>query len=378
MLSGHLICRNFVDASQCPSGYRLRIVDCLHAIYKALSFNFFNFVDFNMVEYDMRNTLQYGDLNWLVPRKFLAFIGPTENEFLNGRPPEFYVKYFLQNDVKTVIRLNNKFYDSNAFKTVGIEHYDLIFPDGSTPPREILFRFLEISETAPAAIGVHCKAGLGRTGSLIGAYLLKHYHMTAREAIAWMRICRPGSVIGYQQNWLEKIQGMMWSLGAEYRGKLGEPDKIPFHKYGIYSRKWPLDREKMIRAARKKIKSKLSHTRSESVSRASITTSKSTSISEKKTDKSPLKQIMKVIEQHKNTNSESSKRPISTGNNILKKVVFDDKLEKKRSRTRKNKSSTQGDKLNDIKVARQSSPDKFNKLGSLHKVAILFEKTQKR
>lgn len=47
-------------------------------------------------------------------------------------------------------------------------------------------------------------AGLGRTGSLIGCYVIKHYGFTAREAIAWVRLCRPGSVIGLQQEWLEE------------------------------------------------------------------------------------------------------------------------------------------------------------------------------
>nr|CAD7602315.1 unnamed protein product [Timema genevievae] len=60
-------------------------------------------------------------------------------------------------------------------------------------------------------------AGLGRTGSLIGAYLVKHYHMAAREAIAWLRICRPGCVIGRQQTWLEDMEGMLWKLGEDYR-----------------------------------------------------------------------------------------------------------------------------------------------------------------
>jgi cell division cycle 14 len=47
-------------------------------------------------------------------------------------------------------------------------------------------------------------AGLGRTGTLIGAYLMKHHKFTAAEVIAWLRICRPGSVIGPQQNYLEE------------------------------------------------------------------------------------------------------------------------------------------------------------------------------
>ncbi|XP_030762540.1 dual specificity protein phosphatase CDC14B-like [Sitophilus oryzae] len=242
--------RPFLDASQYPCQFTLKLLDCLQAISKAIAFNFFNFEDFNSSEYDLYNKLEFGDINWLVPRKFLAFIGPTDNR--TSHPPEFYIKYFIKNDVKTVIRLNNVLYDSYAFMQVGIQHYNLIFPDGSTPPKDILLKFLYISETAPAAIAVHCKAGLGRTGSLIGAYLIKHYHMSAREAIAWLRICRPGSVIGQQQIWLEKIQSWLWRIGSQYRIEhFGEGDKIPRHKYGIYSKIWPTEREKMIKESRR-------------------------------------------------------------------------------------------------------------------------------
>lgn len=58
---------------------------------------------------------------------------------------------------------------------------------------------------------------MGRTGSLIGAYIVKHYRMTAREAISWLRICRPGSVIGHQQGWLERIEKWLWRQGNAYR-----------------------------------------------------------------------------------------------------------------------------------------------------------------
>lgn len=49
---------------------------------------------------------------------------------------------------------------------------------------------------------MHCKAGLGRTGVLICAYTIKHYGFTPEEAMGYIRICRPGSVIGPQQNYL--------------------------------------------------------------------------------------------------------------------------------------------------------------------------------
>ncbi|XP_050293486.1 dual specificity protein phosphatase CDC14C-like isoform X2 [Anthonomus grandis grandis] len=245
----------FLDASQFPCQFAIKMIDCFQAIAKAQAFNFFNFEDFNASEYDLYNKLEFGDLNWLLPRKFLAFIGPADNR--TAHPPEFYIKYFLKNDVKTVIRLNNVLYDAYTFMQVGIQHYDLIFPDGTTPPKDILLKFLYIAETAPAAIAVHCKAGLGRTGSLIGAYLIKHYRLTAREAIAWLRICRPGSVIGQQQLWLEKIQSWLWRIGSQYRlQNYGEGDKIPRHKYGIYSKTWPMEREKAIRENRQKIQTK--------------------------------------------------------------------------------------------------------------------------
>ena len=49
-----------------------------------------------------------------------------------------------------------------------------------------------------------CTAGLGRTGTLIACYMMKHYRFTAAEAIAWIRIARPGSIIGPQQHYLEE------------------------------------------------------------------------------------------------------------------------------------------------------------------------------
>lgn len=99
----------------------------------------------------------------------------------------------------------------------------MYFLDGSTPSDRIIDKFLDIVESQPAgqAIGVHCKAGLGRTGSLLGCYFMKHYGYTAAEFIGWVRVCRPGSVIGPQQHFLREMQPIMWKEGKAWRAERG-------------------------------------------------------------------------------------------------------------------------------------------------------------
>ena len=136
-----------------------------------------------------------------------------------------------------MIRLNKPSYDGKRFEVGGqIRFVDLFFPDGSTPSDRILDTFLkivdddvadaaEVAATTPAgggAVAVHCKAGLGRTGTLIAAWMMKEFRFTAGEAIGWLRTCRPGSVIGCQQHWLEDQQKVLWARGESEKKKRGE------------------------------------------------------------------------------------------------------------------------------------------------------------
>ena len=211
----------FRDASFGVAVYTINIIDCLKAVEKAKKANFFDFDDFDCDEYEHYEKVQNGDFNWLVPSKFLAFCGPhAQSKIDNGYPlhaPEAYFPYFKLHKVSSVIRLNKKIYDAKRFVKGGFQHEDLFFTDGSTPSDEILQKFLEICEKAPGGIAVHCKAGLGRTGSLIGCYIMKHWRWAAHETIAWLRICRPGSIIGHQQEWMEEKQAEMWLQGTNVK-----------------------------------------------------------------------------------------------------------------------------------------------------------------
>ncbi|RKO99261.1 hypothetical protein CXG81DRAFT_1262, partial [Caulochytrium protostelioides] len=193
------------DAGYGPNTYGITILDCLNGLYKALRIGLLDLQNFNLAEYEFYEKVENGDMNF-VTNKFLALATPKET----SRPHTLFsayrmddlIRFMQERGVSTIVRLNNRTYPSERFVECYLQHHEMYFPDGTTPTDTILQQFLHLAETTPGPIAVHCKAGLGRTGSLIACYLIKHYQFTTSTVIAFMRLIRPGMVVGPQQNWL--------------------------------------------------------------------------------------------------------------------------------------------------------------------------------
>lgn len=175
-----------------------------------------------------------GDFNWISP-SFLAFASPqhqpnyvippsdplyaslprsisaVQRSTTLPRPFKNVLSHFSERGIGLVVRLNSELYSPSYFTALGIKHLDMIFDDGTCPPLTLVRKFVnlahEMINIKRKGIAVHCKAGLGRTGCLIGAYLIYRHGFTANEIIAYMRFMRPGMVVGPQQHWLHLNQG---------------------------------------------------------------------------------------------------------------------------------------------------------------------------
>lgn len=164
----------FHDASPMVCTYKLTAYHAARAMERAVSTKIFDFEKFDLDECEYYENVENGDLNWIIRDRCMAFAGPQtsrEAGLLDGYStltPEDYFDYFKKKKIYNLIRLNKKYYDAKRFDPIGVKVHDIYFRDGSTPTLRQVKMFNKYMESFPKGegIGVHCKAGLGRTSPI--------------------------------------------------------------------------------------------------------------------------------------------------------------------------------------------------------------------
>jgi len=237
----------FRDAGYSQADYGITVQDVVYGVWKAKEEGVVDLENFDLEQYEMFERVEHGDFNWITPN-FLAFASPQHkpvaavprhseafkalpktleavdtNEEL-PQPFKNVLRHFVEKDVGLVVRLNSHLYSPSYFEALGVQHLDMIFEDGTCPPMKTVRKFIrlvhDMINNKKKNIAVHCKAGLGRTGCLIGAYLIYRHGFTANEVIAFMRFMRPGMVVGPQQHWLHIKQGTFREWWVEERTEM--------------------------------------------------------------------------------------------------------------------------------------------------------------
>jgi cell division cycle 14 len=200
------------DAQATPTYFKIEVLDCWRGLERAHNLKWIECTD--MEEYAHYSNVLEGDLSAIIPDKLIAFRGPVElpdckdyadvggERFFSS---SFYIPPFIDMGVSTVIQLNSRPYDTAPLKTVGIRCIQIELEEGAIPSASDILSFLDAVAAADGAVAVHCTKGLGRTGTMAAVHLMVAYGFAAREAIAWIRVVRPGSIVGAQQGFLCRL-----------------------------------------------------------------------------------------------------------------------------------------------------------------------------
>lgn len=119
------------------------------------------------------------------------------------------VRWLRRNGISGILSLTADPLPSEWIEGAEIQYLHLPIGDHGVPDTQTLdagVRFLESHSNRNEKVLVHCSAGLGRTGTMLAAYVMKTRRCGATEAVRFIRSLRPGSVESKQEDSLRKYE----------------------------------------------------------------------------------------------------------------------------------------------------------------------------
>ena len=121
--------------------------------------------------------------------------------------------------IRAIISLDSDSDFQGHAKEFGFEYFYSPIPDFSIPSFaqvEDCLDFIAANIKAGKPVAVHCRAGMGRTGTILACYLIRFEGRKASEAIFSVRRMRPGSIETDEQE--EFIQDYEYHARAQGKG----------------------------------------------------------------------------------------------------------------------------------------------------------------
>ncbi|CAH0403068.1 unnamed protein product [Chilo suppressalis] len=152
------------------------------------------------------------NFSWFVEKKIAAMGWPQTVENLN---------YLADVGVDHLITLSPEKLPPILDCKKRMKWSEIRIKEFGAPTLKQILKFIEICERAEIrgeVIGVHCRHGRGRTGTMLACYLVYFQNMAPERAVLTVRVQRPGSCETYEQ---EKI---VCHYHDCVRGTISKPD----------------------------------------------------------------------------------------------------------------------------------------------------------